>query len=184
VVMQFNYVGASVPSIVERLRAIQIPDRLRSPLCAFVTVLVVVAAWWGIERQSLNRALAQQHAARVRLAESRAALARANVERNDADEMLELDRRLREIRLSGSRLAVRLADVANRVPARVWLTTLSQNANALDVRGRAESMARLGDAIGAFGSSAFVRNPTLVRADKEERSGAAPLVAFEVRADE
>ena len=181
---RFNYLGDSIPSLLDRLRAVRIPQRLHVPLCALVTVLAVVTAWWGIERHTLDRALAQQRAARVRLAESRTALASAKVERYDFEQMLALDRRLREIRLSGSALVQRLADVANRVPASVWLTSLSQDANALDAIGRAESMARLGDTIGAFGSSAFVRNPVLVRAAKEERSGSAPLVAFEVRADE
>ncbi len=182
--MRFNYLGASVPSLVDRARAARLPERLRSPALGLATAVCIVAAWWGIERHALTVALDEERAARVRLEISRSAVAAARLERRGVDRLLALDRRLRAIRLTGSSVGVRLADIANHVPARAWLTTLSQEPDAIDITGRTEGIERLGLTIASLMGTRAVTNPRLVRATREDRPGASSLIAFEVRVDE
>ena len=49
--MYFNYLGESVPSLVDRIRAIRVPSALRTPLLALVTTVLVVLGWWVIEQR-------------------------------------------------------------------------------------------------------------------------------------
>jgi Tfp pilus assembly protein PilN len=182
--MRFNYLGESVPSLVDRLLAIRIPERLRSPFLGVATAVFVVAAWWALEQHALAVATAEERAAQVRLDQSRSAVAVARIQRTGIDRMLSLDRRLRDVRLSGSSVGVHLADIANHVPAHAWLTSLSQERGAIEIVGQVAGMERLSATLAALTTMKSLTDPLLVRATKEDRPGAAPLVGFEVRVDE
>jgi len=179
----FNYLGE--PALVDRLHAIRVPAALRAPLLALVSVAFIVLAWWGIELRNLSAAVNEERVASTRLEASRIDLARTKVLRIDLQAMLALDRQLRAIRLSGSQLGVRLADIANRIPQRAWLTSIAPVQGGMDINGRAEGMAALGDTIAALVSSTTVTNPTLIRASSDDRADIQlPTIAFELRVDD
>jgi hypothetical protein len=180
--MQFNYLGESVPSLIDRVRAIRVPRALQSPLLGLVTATLVVSAWWVVERHWSSRALAEFHRAQDRLVVARALRSAAKLRQSDVEHLVVLDRELREVRASGSLLGVRIAAVANRIPDRVWLTSLAPVPGGIEINGRAVGMVRLGETIAALGTGQS--GATLVRATKEERTDGRGLIAFELHVDE
>ena len=120
--------------------------------------------------------------ASLRLEQSRAAFAATKVVRTDVDRLLALDTRLRQIRLSGSVLSHRLADVGNHVPARAWLTSIARTNDGLELHGRAEGLNVLSQTVADLMSSKAAASPTLVRAVREERQNA--VITFTIRAHE
>ena len=176
---RFNFLHDAPPDVIDRLRALRVTDELRTPLLALVTSILVVFAWYGLERYWLASAEHEEVLATTRLAESRADLATTKLVRADVDQLLALDRRLRDIRLSGTSLAENLSDIGNHVPAHAWLTSISNVQDGLEISGRADSLISLSETVADLLSSRTAMSPTLVRASKDDR--AKNLVAFTVQ---
>ncbi|MBV8639368.1 MAG: PilN domain-containing protein [Candidatus Eremiobacteraeota bacterium] len=102
--------------------------------------------------------------------------------RSDVDVLLALDAKLRRIRLSGSMLSHRLADIGNHVPSEAWLTSIVRTDDGLELRGRAQGLHVLSETVADLMSSSAASSPTLVRAVREEHG--APLISFTIRAEE
>jgi Tfp pilus assembly protein PilN len=175
--MQFNYLGESVPSLIDRVRATRVSAELQAPLLALVTATLVVTAWWILEGHWYARSQQEFQRAQARLVSARALRSVAKIQRSGVEHLLVLDQQLRSVRSSGSTLGVRIVDVANRIPERVWLTSLAPVPGGIDINGRAVGIVRLGETIGRLGA-------TLVRATREERADSQALVAFELHVDE
>jgi len=179
---RFNYLGDSIPTLVERARSVRVPERLRTPFSMLGTSALLVVAWWGLAQYWLSSASLEEQHAQVRLTRSRAALAQARIERVGTEKLETLDRALRSIRLSGSMLGVRLADLANHVPDNSWLTSLSDRDGMVTIDGRSEGIVPLGKTLTQMLAMASVSDPSLVRAARESRAGIPELISFEVRA--
>ncbi len=172
----FDFLHDAPPAAIDRLRSVRICEELRTPLWALVTAIVVVSAWYGLERYWLDSARREEAAATVRLAESRADLAATKLVRTNVDQLLAFDRHLRTIRLSGSELAAKLSDIGNHVSARAWLTSISTVQDGMEISGRADGLVALSQTIADLMSSRTATSPTLVRASKDDR--AKNLIAF------
>jgi Tfp pilus assembly protein PilN len=177
--MRFNYLSDAPPELVERLRPGRVPARLKSPLCAVATSIVIVFTWWTIERMQIEDATHELALAQARAAASRLDVARATLRQSQVEALLVLDKRVRSIRGSGSRLAANLATLANRIPKESWLTSIEQldggieiDGNALGVDGLAQTLADL---------IATTEKPTLIRAGRDDRTGSDEIIAFRVR---
>lgn len=179
--MRFNFLNDAPPEFVERARNIRIAAELRTPLSALLTAVLVVLTWWGLENYWLSSAQREEALAEVRLTESQADLAATKLVRTNVDDMLALDRRLRDIRLSGSILASRLSDIGNHVPEHAWLTSISNLPDGLEIAGKADGLAALSQTVTDLMSSKTAASPTLVRAAKDDRG--KNLIAFTVQVE-
>lgn len=174
--MRFDFLHDGPPLAIERLRAFAIPVHVRVPLGALFTAMLVVAAWHGLEGGWIARARHEDLIARERLEDMRSAFAATNLKRRDVEQLLVLDRRLRAIRLSGTRVSTRFAALANALPSKAWLTSISPDGNGVLVEGRSEGLRVLATTIEALAPL----SPALVRAVRDGRDG-GKLVSFSVR---
>jgi Tfp pilus assembly protein PilN len=181
-VIRFNYVDEPLISVADRLLSSGFAKSSRAPLLTAVTLFCVLAGWWLVERRLLANALDEAHRAQAQLNESQALLAQSKIERRDFYRVLTLDRRLLDIRDSGSLLASEVADVANRIPPHAWLHSLTFAATGIDMTGNAVAFDVLGMALSGIGSSAAVTNMALVRATSDAGKQRAN-VSFEIRAE-
>lgn len=179
--MRFNYLRDSAPEMFEHLRPSRIPETLRTPLAALATMVIVVAAWWVVEQVLLSQAHSELQAQSLRLRASQVVLADLKLRKTRVERLLAIDTRLRDIRRSGAVLSSRLADIANHVPPRAWLTSIAHVDNGLEIDGRAEGFDGLSDTVADLMSSSSAVSPDLVRASKEDRDRTGTIIAFEVR---
>ena len=179
---RFNYLGQSLPGVVDRVRGTVIPEHLRTPLCALVTSILAVGVWCAIEGTLQRHADVEVRVAQQRLTTTRETLAKLRIEKKNVDTVLALDRQLRDIRLSGSILSSQLVDIANRMPAHAWLVSLDRGPKSLDIAGIAPDLQTLSGTVSGLNGSRAFPNPTLVRATKDERGNAPAFISFEVRA--
>lgn len=181
--MRFNYLRDSVPDAFERLYPHRIPESFHTPLAALATAVIAVCCWWGIERILLHQATAELHAQTMRLNESRAALGEAHVRRMRLESLVALDERLRAIRRSGAELSGELADVANHVPRRAWLTSIVHLDRSVEIDGQALGLDGLGDTVADLMTSSAAQSPKLLRASRNEGGRTSGIISFAVRID-
>ncbi len=180
--MRFNYLYDAPPDLIEHMRAIRLPRELRTPLSALITAIAVVVAWWFLERHWVSQAAREEAVAALRLQQSRQAFDATKLVRADIQQLLMLDTRLREIRLSGSALADRLADLGNHVPHQAWLTSVARTEDGVELLGRAEGLHVLSATVADLMSSTAASSPTLIRAVRDERTTA--IISFTIHAEE
>ena len=168
--MRFNFLNDAPPDILDRLRNTRVPVEMRTPLSALATAVFVVLSWWGLERYWLSDAQREERVASSRLLESRADLAATKVARAGIDQLLSIDRRLRDVRISGSVLGAALSDIANHVPRHAWLTSLSDTHDGVEIMGRADGIGSLSQTIADLMSSRTAASPNLVRATRDEQA--------------
>ncbi|MDQ2864688.1 MAG: PilN domain-containing protein [Candidatus Eremiobacteraeota bacterium] len=178
--IRFNYLR----SFTAIAQARNIPRHVQAPLAAIAATLLVVAAAWGIEGYRLSGARTMEAVAQARVERSRAELARTALARADIDSMLALDARLRVIRRSGSTLAQRLADIANHVPDHTSLSSIVGSGGGISISGHAQSLRAISDTISSFMAARTVADPALVRMQRDDLSGTAAVLSFEMRVEE
>lgn len=181
-IVRFNYLRDASPDLVEQIRAFRVPPQLRFPFVSLFTAVVVVTTWWFLESHWVSEAAREEAIASTRLEQSRQEFTATKLVRSDVDDLLALDARLRRIRLSGSFLSARLADIANHVPHEAWLTSIARTDDGLELQGRAKGLHVLSATVADLMSSSAASSPTLVRAVREER--VTPLIHFTIRSEE
>jgi Tfp pilus assembly protein PilN len=179
-VTRFNYLRDSAPDGFEYLRPSRIPEALRTPLAALLTVTVVVAVWWAIEQLLLSQAHDELQAQTFRLAASKAALTELQLRKTHVEDLLAIDMRLRAIRRSGATLSSGLADIGNHVPARAWLTSIARVNDGIEIDGQAEGLDGLSETVADLMTSSSAASPDLIRASKDDRDHSGKLIAFVV----
>jgi len=182
--MRFNYLRDSAPEALEYLRLGRIPEALRTPLAALITAVLVVGAWCAIEQMLLSQARNELRAQTFRLATSKVTLAEVRLRKTRVEELLAVDSRLRDIRRSGATLAHRLADIANHVPSRAWLTSITRVKEGLEIDGQADGLDGLGQTVVDLMSSSVAKSPDLVRAEMQDRGRSRNVISFVVRVGE
>lgn len=179
--MRFNYLRNAPPDAIDRLRSFRIAKPLQWPLAVIGTIAVTYLGAYVIFGVAIGAAHTLEAEAVMRLDASKAALAERQLERVRVDDLLAFDRRLRAIRTSGSRVSLRLADIANRVPEHAWLTTLSRTSSGIAIAGKSTGFPVVGTTMEGLMKSATLSAPTLIRANEEDHRH---IVVFEVHADE
>jgi Tfp pilus assembly protein PilN len=178
---RFSFLRDAPPVFIERLHPSRLPDELRTPLAALVTTAIVLVIWWGIESAQIAQARVELATQEARALASRADLAQTRVQRNRLVGLIALDRRVREIRRSGAVLSADLADIANHVPDRAWLTSIVQAGRTLVIDGNAIGLDGLSDTLAGLMSSRKAGMPALVRAMRSERPTMHGTISFQVR---
>ena len=178
--MRFDYLHDAPPDIVERIAGFRVPAELRTPFAALLTACLVVLAWWSLERHWIAEAMREEAVATSRLEQSRAAFDATRLNRANVEQLLALDRSLRQIRLSGAMLSAQLADIGNHVPRQAWLTSIDRADGGFELQGRAAGLSVLSKTVADLMSSKIAFSLALVHAATEERSNGA-LIAFTLR---
>lgn len=167
----FDYLRGERATVLLRIIECRVPQRLHSSATALAIAVVVALGAWGIESYRLSSALAIQGLYETQFAGSERAVAQTRVRYRRLQERAALDRRIREIRTSGFLDAERLAEIANRLPAHMWLTSITRDSGGMLLEGSARSLASLSLAIDGLSRSTRLRNAVLVSATSEEESG-------------
>lgn len=139
--IRFDFLRDPTPSFVDSLRRVRLPRRLYPAALAGAAVIAALAAASGAEVFREHAAQALEERAGARFERSRAALTRARLQWQRLDGLVALDRRLRQIRTSGSVAAQRIARVGNAFPQRAWVTSMAAGAaSAYEVKGFADGL--------------------------------------------
>jgi Tfp pilus assembly protein PilN len=182
--MRFDYAHDAVPEAIERLRPSRVPRELQTPLAALLTVTFVVLAAWPIEFVHVRSTETEVHSAEEHVRRTRAELARYKLARVRVEALFGLDAQLRSIRTSGATISVHLADIANHVPPKAWLTSVSHTRTGTSVAGNAEDLSALSETVADLMSSATMPAPALVRAGKTNGAFSKATLSFEMRSQE
>jgi Tfp pilus assembly protein PilN len=142
--VRFDYLRDAPPDAIDRLRVISNTPQAR-PMLSFLAMSVIVTACaWGLQAAHLHEADAQLERARQLLDENTAAIVRVKAKILALRRLTEIDRRLREIRISGAVTAVRVTHIADQLPGRMWLTELASTTEGDDMQGRVVGLDQLG----------------------------------------
>ncbi len=144
--IRFDFLHDPTPAFVDSLRRVRLPRRLYPAALAGAAVVAALAAADGAEVFREHAAQALEQRAETRFERSRIALTHARLHWQHLDQLIALDRRLREIRISGSIAARRIARVGNAFPQRAWVTSMAAGAMpAYDVKGFADGLTSVED---------------------------------------
>jgi Tfp pilus assembly protein PilN len=182
--MRFDYLRDARPEFIERLQASGIPKHLQVPLMSLTTAVLVVTMWWIVETLHVGAAEAECAKERTLAIGSREQVIAARAQISQAQALISIDQRVRSIRISGARVASRLADVANHVPDKSWLTAMSRSGGEVDLNGYTVGLEGLGETLLALTSSEATREPILVRASRNPGAGAegSRVINFQMQA--
>jgi hypothetical protein len=180
---RFDYAHDGIPETLGRLHPARIDRKWHTPLCALLTAVMIVGALVSIEHYRVERAVTAVDAAQREVSRSRERLARLNLERLHVNQLLQLDNRLRAIRLSGALAGLRLADVANHVPANAWLTALSDAEDGTAIDGDATNLRALSVTIADLMSSDSVGSPILIQAG-DDKTEYGNFLSFQIHGEE
>jgi hypothetical protein len=145
-VISFDYLRDARPEWIERLRSARLPRQLHASARALLAVAVVIVTTFGIDTWRLHLALSMERAAEARFDRTKAALAARQLAWQQLDALIAQDRRLGEIRRSGSVMAARLARTGNLLPTGTWLASMSATAG-VSLEGSATNLAAVGSAL-------------------------------------
>lgn len=133
----FDFLHDPIPDFVERFLSVRLPQHLYVVAIVMSTVFGAIAVTGGVESLRIRSAESVGRRAEARLEESRLALSRAHLEREQFDDLVRRDRRLRDVRVSGSEIAALIARVGNTLPQRAWLTKMTAVRSNYALKGRA-----------------------------------------------
>jgi hypothetical protein len=162
------------------VRTARLPRRFHNVAAALVSVALLVTGAAAIERGRVAEARRIRTAAQMRFERSRADLERFRLQWREIDGLIAQERRLREIRLSGSRVAQRLAAIGDLFPAGVSVDSLSTTGADYAVKGKAPTIVAVSGVLGRIVANAALPHPGVVRIAKD--SGVLAGFSFEFHA--
>lgn len=183
-VTAFDYLHNERLPVVQRLIDRGIPDRLHAPLVAVMVAVVTASSAWAVELYRLRAAVAVERAYLIRFENSEREVAATKIRFKGLEERAALDRRVLEIRASGAREALRLADIANDLPANTWVSAIGKDASGIAIEGSSADLRSLAETIDRLARAREVRNPVLLSADEDGAADARRRVLrYRVRVD-
>ncbi len=147
--MRFDYLHDAPPEAVGRLRLLCATPHARGILSFLSMAAVVLLCAGSLEALHLRSAQGALADAQARLDRTSTAVAIVNARARKLRAWITLDRQIRAIRESGSLFAEKLTLLADRVPARAWLTSMESGTDGYDLTGRALGIDAVGDALDA-----------------------------------
>lgn len=175
--IRFDYLHDPPSPLWNALRTARLPRRFHNVASAFAAVAVLVGGAAAIERGRVEEGQRVRSQARNRFERSRADLERLRLQWHQVDDLIAEDRRLREIRLSGSRVAGRLAAVGDVFSARESIDSISTTGDEYAVKGKAPNMDAVSEVLSSIVTNDALPHPEIVRITKD--SGAIAGFAFE-----
>jgi len=160
----FDFSPPKQPALIQRLFDVQIPSSIKAPIASTLVALSIVFAAYWIETYRLNAALHVEALSQQRLQRSEALVEQTKIRFTYLQQRVRLDRRIHGIQASGYRDSRRVAEIANRLPPQVWLSSITQESDQITLEGEARNLRDLSATIKALFAAKYVRNPTLVSA--------------------
>jgi hypothetical protein len=179
-VIRFDYLHDPPSRLWGTIRTARLPRRLHNLTVAFAAVAVLLGGAAAIERGRVREAQRVRAEAQDRFERSRADLERFRLQWRQIDDLIAEDRRLREIRLSGSRVAERLAAIGDRFPNGVSIDSLRAAGEEYAVKGKAPTIDAVSGVLSRIVASSALPHPGIVRIAKD--SGVLAGFTFEFSA--
>ena len=180
--MTFDYIRSVRPRLITQLFEFRLPERLHAPASALLCAVLCVSGAWTIESRRLADARTTQTQAQRRYDEVRLETSRANLFYRRICDLVALDQRVREVSTSGDLAARRLTEIANAVPANVWLTSIAWEGSDVELEGGSKNLSVLSGIFQRLGHGRSVTNPTLVRAQQDPNANAMPFTTYSIHA--
>jgi hypothetical protein len=181
-VIRFDYLHDPPSPLWGAFRTARLPRRFHNVSAALAAVAVLVGGAAAIERGRVEEAQHIRDQAQNRFERSRADLDRFRLQWHQINDLIAEDRRLREIRLSGSRIAKRLAEVGDEFSHGVSIDSLRTTGEEYAVKGKAPSINAVSDVLSSIVGNATLSHPGIVRIEKD--SGTLAGFTFEFGAGE
>jgi type IV pilus assembly protein PilN len=153
----------------------------------FALTAVGIGGWfWSLDRAAaqVRAETAAAQAEMARLQTVMAEVKRAEDRRSQLQERVKIIEELRR----GQGVPVQLLDhVSRSLPDMLWLTTLEQKADAVNIEGKTTTLISLADFVGNLGTNALVRKPidivnSEVEAAPSDTKQGVDLIKFVVKA--
>jgi hypothetical protein len=181
-VIRFDYLHDPPSKLWGTMRSARMPRRFHNVAAAFAAAVFLVGGAAVIERGRVQEARRVRAEAQERFERSRAELQRFRLQWHEIDELIAEDRKLRDIRLSGSRVAQRLAAVGDVFPDGVSVDLLRATAAGYGVKGKAPTIDAVSNVLSRIVASAALPHPGIVRIAKD--SGVLAGFSFDFHAGE
>jgi hypothetical protein len=143
-------------------------EYLRQALLGALVAIFVAAIGIGIETLRLHRIENAAGAEQTVLAERAPERDEAKRLALDVARYQEIAREEATVRRSGSLAAVSIARIGNAVPSRVWLDSITRDANGFELSGGARSVDALSNAMAGLGDALPGRKAALVNIDHRD----------------
>lgn len=180
--IRFDYLHDPPSRVWGAIRSARLPRRFHNLAVALAAVMLLVCGSAAIERNRVGEAERIRARAQERFERSRAELERFRLQWREIDGLIAEDRRLRDIRLSGSRLAERLAAIGDVFPDGVSVDSVTASGTRYAVKGKAPTIDAVGGVLGRIVASSALPHPGTVRITKD--SGLLAGFSFEFHAGE
>jgi hypothetical protein len=178
--VRFDFLHDPLPELVQRLRTLRLPPGLYTGAIACATVVCAILLVSGIEALREHGARVLEARADARFEASRAALHQAKLQSEELEALVERDRRLRAIRLSGSLAAARIARTGNSFPAQARLISIASDASGYYVKGDADNLSAIEALVKNLLTDKAVGRPRQLRVTRVDR-GMSQQLEFEMR---
>ncbi len=180
-VIRFDFLHDPRPALVERVASVRLPPEVYVQTIVAGIAAVAIAVTAGVENLRLHAARSSEWQVRQHFEETRHALDAVRLQWQQLDALATRDRRLRDIRLSGSHVAVRIADVGNAFPRRASATTLTVSPSGYALKARGVDLPAASAVLGNLLGDRELAADASFRMTREDGFGAGTL-AFEIRA--
>jgi len=168
----FDYLRAA-PTLEEALLLYRIPKQLQAACRALCCSVLFAMTAWVLEGARLDRAVRSEQLDADRYARQVSALSAQRVYEKRVQFLTDLDKRVRMIAESGTLAARRLAAVSADLPANVWITAITPDADGVMLEGRTRDLNGLSDALLRLNADPLLAKPALLNA--QVTAGAAPV---------
>lgn len=181
--MRFDYLHSARPLFLQRILELRIPERFHTPLFALLGSVVIVAGAWGIESVRLREALKVQSVYELQYDGAQRRLKDSNLYYERVEKLVDLDRHVRRIAISGDTDARVLAEIANQLPQHAWLTGISHDTTGLALAGRAKDLQVLSAVMRGLMHAKDLRSPMLESAQFDKEPGSDGAMKYSIHVD-
>lgn len=178
--MRFDYLHDPEIGAIAMMRRIASAPEMRLPSLVLLLVFVVELSMGGILNYRCSSGRAQQLAAERMEHISASRLQQLKIDTSRVERLLTLDARIHRIRASGAAEAARVLDIANHLPASVWLRSIADSEKGEVLVGRAEGLTSIGDAVREMMSASTVASPQLAEARSLDVKAMPNLMSFQM----
>lgn len=177
--IRFDYLHDPPSRLWGTVRSVRLPRRFHNVVAALAAVAVLAGGAAAIERGRVREAQGVRALAQARFERSRADLERFRLQWREIDALIAEDRRLREIRLSGPRVAARVAAIGDYFSGGVTLDSVRASGEQYEVKGKAPTIDEVSGVLSRIVASTVLPHPGVVRLSKD--SGVLAGFTFEFR---
>lgn len=169
--------------MVRRLLDVRLPDELKGAFFAIVSASAIISVAWGIESYRLRMSLAIEAQYESTYARSRLQLAQTKVLFANVSRLAGLAQQVHAIQLSGDDEAKQLAEIGNRLPSHVWLTSLVDDGTAMSLSGRAADLGSLSRTVARLSRLSEGYSATLISATGDGPGHDVSTLRYELRVE-